>query len=188
VVCFAAEQPRLRSTDDRVLLTDVTRITGDLSGRDTALSVTDIADLVELLAFAFPPYDVDPREVAEAEGLLFAEDETRHAGLQTALSRPVEDWMVWLHPEQASTVRRSFAGPARVRGPAGAGKTCVALHRVAWLASTRPGRFLITSYVKTLPPSLQQSYTRLSPSTADCVDFLHLHGLPPSSCASVATR
>ena len=177
VVCFAGDQPRLSTTDDRLLLTDVNRITGALSARETVLSSADLADLTEVLAYAFPPYDVDPREVAEAEGLLFADDETRHAGLQTALSRPVEDWMVWLHPEQASTVRRSFAGPARVRGPAGTGKTCVALHRVAWLASTRPGRFLVTSYVKTLPPSLQQSYSRLSPSTADRVDFLHLHGV-----------
>ena len=177
VVCFASDQPRLSTTDDRVLLTDLRRIPEALSARPTVLSPADIADLTELLAYAFPPYDVNPRELAEAEGLLFADDETRHAGLQTALSRPVEDWMVWLHPEQASTVRRSFAGPARVRGPAGTGKTCVALHRVAWLADTRPGRFLVTSYVKTLPPSLQQSYVRLSPSTADRVDFVHLHGV-----------
>jgi len=177
VVCFATDQPHLPATDDRLLLTDVTRIADALSARPTVLSAADIADLTEVLAYAFPPYDVDPRELAEAEGLLFADDETRHAGLQTALSRPVEDWMVWLHPEQASTVRRSFPGPARVRGPAGTGKTCVALHRVAWLAGTRPGRFLVTSYVKTLPPSLQQGYIRLSPSTADRVDFVHLHGV-----------
>lgn len=175
VVCFTSDQSPLSTTDDHLLLTDVHRITGTLSARPTVLSASEISDVAEVLAYAFPAYDVDPREVAEAEGLLFADDETRHAGLQTALNRPVEDWMVWLHPEQASTVRRSFAGPARVRGPAGTGKTCVALHRVAWLAATRPGRFLVTSYVKTLPPSLQESYVRLSPSTANRVDFVHLH-------------
>jgi hypothetical protein len=85
------------------------------------LSAADIAELTEVLAFAFPPYDVDPREVAEAEGLLFADDETGTPAADGA-EPPVEDWMVWLHPEQASTVRRSFAGPARVRGRPGPGR------------------------------------------------------------------
>ncbi len=159
------------------MLTDLERVAGLLPGRAAVLSPSAITRIVQLLAYAFPPYDVDPQEVAEAEGLLFPDDETRHAGLKAALSRPLEEWMVWLHPEQASSVRRSFPGPARIRGAAGTGKTCVALHRTAWLASTRSGRYLVTSYVKTLPPSLQAAYERLSPSTAERVDFLHLHGV-----------
>ena len=177
VVCFDSRQAALPPALGRALLTDVERVVGLLSGRTTVLSPAQINEAADLLAYAFPPYDVDPQELAEAEGLLFPEDETRHAGLKAALSRPLEDWMVWLHPEQASSVRRSFPGPARIRGPAGTGKTCVALHRTAWLASTRPGRFLVTSYVKTLPPSLNAAYERLSPSTAERVDFQHLHGV-----------
>lgn len=47
---------------------------------------------------------------------------------------PIEDWMIFLHPEQRSLVERRFSGPARVRGSAGTGKTLVALHRAAALA------------------------------------------------------
>lgn len=177
VVCFASSQRSLPPALGRTLLTDVDRVAELLASRPPVLSPAEIGHVAELLSYAFPPYDVDARELAEAEGLLFPDDETRHAGLEAALSRPLEEWMVWLHPEQATSVRRSFPGPARIRGAAGTGKTCVALHRTSWLASTRPGRFLVTSYVKTLPPSLRTAYERLSPSTADRVDFLHLHGV-----------
>jgi hypothetical protein len=177
VVCFATPQPALPPALGRALLTDVDCVGTLLTKRPTVLSANDVSLIIDLLAYAFPPYDVDPREAAEAAGLLFGDDETRHAGLEEALRRPIEEWMVWLHSEQASTARRTFAGPARVGGPAGTGKTCVALHRCAWLASTRPGRFLVTSLVKTLPTSLEAAYRRLAPATADRVDFLHVHGV-----------
>lgn len=176
VVCFATPQGKLPPVG-RTLLTDVSRVGDVISGRPSVLRSEDVDRLVQLLSVAFPPYDVDPREVAEAEGLLFGDDETRHAGLREALQQPLQEWMVWLHPEQATAVRRSFNGPARIRGAAGTGKTSVALHRIHWLASTRPGRFLVTSYVRTLPPSLAPAYRQLSPRTADRVDFVHLHGV-----------
>ena len=177
LVCFSKPQMSLPPGVGRVLLSDVDSVVELIKSRPVALSPEQVRTITELLAYAFPAYDVDPQEVAEAEGLLFPDAVTRHAGLDEALKRPLEEWMVWLHPEQAATVRRSFNGPARVRGPAGTGKTSVALHRVAWLASTRPGRFLVTSYVSTLPPSLAVAYRSLSPTTIDRVDFRHLHGV-----------
>ena len=42
-----------------------------------------------------------------------------------AATLPIADWMGFLHPAQARLVRRSFSGPARVRGPAGTGKWSV---------------------------------------------------------------
>lgn len=50
------------------------------------------------------------------------------------LSGPIEDWMLFLHPEQRAIVDRHYNGPARVRGSAGTGKTVVAIHRAAALA------------------------------------------------------
>lgn len=187
VACFMDRQ-ELPPALGRTLLTDEATILELISERPPVLSAAQVAELTELLTFAFPPYDVDPDEVARAEGLLFGDGEARHAGLEAALSRPVHEWMVWLHPEQARVVRRSFAGPARVRGPAGVGKTVVALHRMAWLASTRPGRFLVTSYVKTLPATLERSYRLLSPTTADRVDFVGLHRLALDILATHASR
>lgn len=159
------------------LLTDATRIGALLRERPAVLSSEQVHRITDLLAYAFPAYDVDPREVALAEGLLFAEQETRHAGLTEALRRPSQEWVAWLHPEQATLARRSFAGPARVRGAAGTGKTAVALHRAAWLAATRGGRFLVTSHVRTLPDTLRTAYAELSPDTLDRVDFLGLHAV-----------
>ncbi len=103
------------------------------------------------------------------------------AELATALSRaetqPMRNWMSFLHPTQARLVKRSFNGPARVRGPAGTGKTVLLLHRAAWLAATRPGRILVTTYVRNLPRVYQAVYQDLAPDTADRVDFVPIHEL-----------
>ena len=54
--------------------------------------------------------------------------------LRRLMSAPIEDWMVFLHPDQRDLVDRHFTGPALVRGSAGTGKTVVALHRAAAMA------------------------------------------------------
>ena len=43
--------------------------------------------------------------------------------LQRALDFPWEKWTVFLHPEQRKGVEQDYAGPARVSGSAGTGKT-----------------------------------------------------------------
>ena len=52
--------------------------------------------------------------------------------LERALDAPWDKWTVFLHPEQRALVERSFAGPARVSGSAGTGKTIVAVHRAVF--------------------------------------------------------
>jgi superfamily I DNA/RNA helicase len=92
------------------------------------------------------------------------------------LDKPIEDWMVFLHPDQVRLTERPFTGPARVRGGAGTGKTVVALHRARHLADTYDdGRVLFTTYVANLPPVFEELYRRLSPSTVDRVEFINLH-------------
>ena len=83
--------------------------------------------------------------------------------------------MTFLHPAQIRQVRRSWNGPARVRGPAGTGKTVVGLHRAAYLAKVTGGPILYTSFVRTLPRVLGRLYERLSPDTVDRVEFVGLH-------------
>ena len=73
-------------------------------------------------------------------------------------------WMGFLHPTQARLVKRTFNGPARVRGPAGTGKTVLLLHRAAWLAAVRPGRILVTSFVSNLPPARRRLPRRCPPT------------------------
>lgn len=175
LVCFAKRTPGLPLSVGATFLADIDSLGDVITRRPAVLTPDQLHELAELFEYSFPPYEVDAQAAAEAEGFLFPEEVTRNAGLAAALAAPVEDWMVWLHPTQAGIVHRTFTGPARIRGAAGTGKTSVGLHRIAWLASTRPGRFLVTSFVKTLPPMLGAAYARLSPSTVDRVDFLHAH-------------
>ena len=67
------------------------------------------------------------------------------------LDGAIEDWMVYLHPSQLGAVRRPLAGPSRVRGGAGTGKTVVALHRARHLADECRGEVLLTTFVNNLP-------------------------------------
>lgn len=71
--------------------------------------------------------------------------------LERAFAAPWEKWTIFLHPAQRELVERRFAGPARVAGTAGTGKTVVALHRAVHLArSSAASRVLVTTFSVTL--------------------------------------
>lgn len=106
---------------------------------------------------------------------LLDEATVQSALLDGLMAAPVEEWMAFLHPAQARVVRRSFNGPSRIRGAAGTGKTVVGLHRAAYLARTRQGRVLVTTYIRTLPDVLRQLLTRLAPDVVDRVEFAGVH-------------
>ena len=74
--------------------------------------------------------------------------------LKAALEQPFEKWAVFLHPAQRSLVERAWSGPARISGSAGTGKTIVALHRAAYLATTRGAQVLLTTFSKPLAAAL----------------------------------
>jgi len=77
--------------------------------------------------------------------------------LRAALDQPFERWAVFLHPAQRALVERQWAGPVRVSGSAGTGKTIVALHRAAYLARTQPdARVLLTTFSKPLAAALSR--------------------------------
>ncbi len=111
---------------------------------------------------------------------LISDAEVQEAMLEGLMAAPIEEWMSFLHPAQAKIVRRSFSGPARIRGAAGTGKTVVGLHRAAYLARTRPGRVLVTTFVRTLPQVLRHLLERMAPDVVDRVDFAGVHELTRS--------
>src|SRR5690606_10505048 len=119
------------------------------------------------------PVELDIAELPSA-------DEIQAQLLEALLAPPIEEWMAFLHPDQAKLVRRSFSGPARIRGAAGTGKTVVGLHRAAYLARSRPGKVLVTTYVRTLPVVLGNLLKRMAPEVAGRVQCV---GVP-----SLATR
>jgi superfamily I DNA and RNA helicase len=68
---------------------------------------------------------------------------------------PWEQWTVFLHPSQQEVVERTFAGPTKVAGSAGTGKTVVAIHRAARLARSGPDtRVLLTTFSRPLANAL----------------------------------
>ena len=78
---------------------------------------------------------------------------TDAAEMEKLLAAPLEQWRVFLHPSQRRLVEMNAAGPVRVLGSAGTGKTVVAMHRAAWLARTAcaPGqKILFTTFTKNL--------------------------------------
>lgn len=82
--------------------------------------------------------------------------------LERALRFPWDKWTVFLHPDQRQLVERSYAGPARVSGSAGTGKTIVALHRAAFLARSNPdARILLTTFTETLANAVRAQLNRL---------------------------
>lgn len=54
--------------------------------------------------------------------------------LEDLLAGPIEDWMIFLHPNQGRVADRTYEGPARVRGSAGTGKERV---RRSWRSTER---------------------------------------------------
>ena len=121
------------------------------------------------------PLDLSVPEPVLAEPALLTVDEVADTFLAGMLAAPIEEWMAFLHPEQAKLVRRSFSGPARIRGAAGTGKTVVGLHRAAYLARGTTGRVIVTTFVKTLPAVLGTLLERLAPETVDRVEFTGVH-------------
>ncbi len=76
--------------------------------------------------------------------------------LRDILSRPLTDWVKFLHPSQQKLVTGKFRGAVKVTGAAGTGKTVVALHRARHLAAEGRSVFL-TSYVSTLCRNLRRN-------------------------------
>lgn len=98
--------------------------------------------------------------------------------LERALDYPWEKWTVFLHPAQRQIVERDYAGPARVSGSAGTGKTIVALHRAVHLARTHPeSRVLLTTFSETLANALRTRLKRLIGNEPRLGERLEVHSM-----------
>ena len=98
--------------------------------------------------------------------------------LKQALDFPWEKWTVFLHPEQQQLVTRDYAGPARVSGSAGTGKTIVALHRAVHLARSQPdARVLLATFTDALAHALRTKLKRLVGSEPRLGERIDVHSL-----------
>jgi superfamily I DNA/RNA helicase len=98
--------------------------------------------------------------------------------LRRALDFPWDKWTVFLHPGQREIAEREYAGPARVSGSAGTGKTIVALHRAAHLARANPSaRVLLTTFSDTLASALRTKLKRLLSNEPRLGERIDVHSL-----------
>ena len=98
--------------------------------------------------------------------------------LQRALDYPWDKWTVFLHPDQRHLVERDYAGPARVSGSAGTGKTIVALHRAVYLARKHPeSRVLLTTFSDALSNALAGKLRRLIANEPRLGERLEVHAM-----------
>jgi superfamily I DNA/RNA helicase len=98
--------------------------------------------------------------------------------LERALDAPWDKWAVFLHPEQRQLVTHQYAGPARVAGSAGTGKTVVALHRAVHLARANPdGRILLATFSEPLAHALRANVRRLLGNEPRVAERLEVHAM-----------
>ncbi len=89
-----------------------------------------------------------------------------------------EEWMLFLSDRQRSLVERTYhSGAARIRGPAGTGKTVIALHRAAVLGGRYPDdRILITTFSRSLCNYMKSLFDRM-PNCCENIDFINIDRL-----------
>ncbi len=185
-IAALAGQKQMHARVASVDVLGVHDVIGHITKRGARLSAKRVDEVLTALLERFPvigeapaaplqlvvPAPVLPREPAPT-----LDDETVDHLLDGVLEAPIEDWMAFLDPAQARLVRRSFNGPARIRGAAGTGKTVVGLHRAAYLARATGGRVLFTTYISTLPKVLESLLERLAPDMVGRVDFMGVHAI-----------
>ena len=119
-----------------------------------------------------PPVAANPYEHPDAQRRFRMVSDIEE--LARALEYPWEKWTTFLHPAQRDLVNRHFAGPARIAGSAGTGKTIVALHRAVFLARANPDvRVLLTTFSETLAGLLRAKIACLirgEPRVGDRID------------------
>ncbi|MFZ1220110.1 MAG: 3'-5' exonuclease [Chthoniobacterales bacterium] len=153
---------------------------------DSLLAITEHlpAEAAEALLELATGGKPKPRPITEAEPFEHPDAQRRFRmmdnveELTRALEYPWDKWSIFLHPVQREISRRHYAGPARVAGSAGTGKTIVALHRAVFLARAHPqSRVLLTTFSETLASALSSKLRRLISNDPRLGERIDLHSL-----------
>ncbi|MGP5194827.1 3'-5' exonuclease [Arthrobacter rhombi] len=132
----------------------------------------DLATVRSELGLSAAPMDVtdDGEDVALVRGLKTAPLGFAYVGenpqeLRDAVeSADIDQWRIFLHPEQRQYVTKATNGAYRLSGGAGTGKTVVLLHRARHLAERDTDRrVLLTTFTRTLADSLATNMGKLAP-------------------------
>ena len=167
----------VRNANEDILLELVEHLPNEAAEAVLELAVGGRPQLVQPIAAAACPFgSAESQKVAEPMAAYeVAADPFEHPDaqrrfrlmanveeLERALDYPWEKWAVYLHPAQRQIVEKDYAGPFRVAGTAGTGKTIVAIHRSVFLARANPNaRVLLTTISDTLADVLRPKLRRL---------------------------
>lgn len=96
-----------------------------------------------------------------------------------ASTEDYRDWMLFMHPEQQRFVDADFAGPAKLSGVSGSGKTCVLVNRAVSLAGRYPGsKILVLTLNRSLAALIDSLVSKAAPpdvrSNIDAIPFFKL--------------
>ena len=141
----------------------------------TRQMVLDLAAGSAQLTEEFPDAAVADLERGSEEFLTFSDPDDLHEVLERGT---LEQWQLFLHPDQKALVDRAFSGPARLRGISGSGKTVVALHRakrLAKIAHDKGERILFTTFDKGLAAAASHLLDALCGPERAAIEVTHLH-------------
>lgn len=141
----------------------------------TKQMVVDLASGAASLTEEFPEKAAVRSAAGSEEFITFDDPREFEAVLERG---SLEQWQLFLHPDQRSLVERAFSGPARLRGISGSGKTVVGLHRVrrfAKDAATRGEKVLFTTFDKGLALSASHLLDHLCGAERSAIEVTHLH-------------
>lgn len=131
------------------------------------------------------PVGVDVEDFAVAlmlpesqQGFKVVSDQTE---LEQMLDAPLDQWRIFLHPNQQALVQMNANGPVRVLGGAGTGKTVALMHRANHLAASvftgESDRILVTTFTRNLALDLRMNLRNLcSPWVFERLEVTNLHG------------
>ena len=154
----------------------------DLQNHKSALPA-DVYEALEYLASGFTIEDI--LEAYPENKSLFIEDMAyalendrskssfyvieNEEELQKALQYPLDKWRIFLHPTQRKLIESDYAGPCRISGGAGTGKTVVVMHRAKWLAKRLQAdeKILITTFSKNLANNIKNNLQKICNSSQE---------------------
>lgn len=142
---------------------------------ETRQTVVELASGSAKLAEQFPEAAMQDGSGRSEEFFTFEDSNA----LQEVLDRgTLQQWQLFLHPDQRSLVERTFSGPARLRGISGSGKTVVALHRAKRLAKAaleKGEKVLFTTFDKGLAAAAGHLLDELCGPERRAIEVTHLH-------------
>jgi len=102
--------------------------------------------------------------------------------VESFVEQDFENWQLFLHPSQRSAVEGTWSGPVKVTGPAGTGKTVVAVHRAKYLAS-RGLKVWVTTFSRGLANEIRHMLEKLcSEAEMTKISVSNVHSLATSFC------